>query len=528
MAEPNLGQSPDAGQKLVFWGCFIALVTTSFAFVSRITLCSVRFGTEFNLDSVKIGELIGAGIWPFAISIILFSLVIDRIGYKVAMLFSFVSFAVYLTLACMAYAKVQGLEGAALVEGQKAGYDLMYLASIVLALGNGTVEAFINPVVATMFNKEKTKWLNILHAGWPGGLVFCGLATIALEDKLITGDWRIVVGMVAIPAVIYLLLLIGAKFPKSEQEAAGVSYREMLGEFGAFGALVGFGLILMQLSETFGWHEYIAPVLAVVLTLAFGAYTRSFGRPIMAFLIIIMMPLATTEIGTDSWISGLMEEPMKAAGRNAVWVLVYTSAIMMVLRFFAGPIVHSLSPIGLLMMSSVLAIAGLFALSKCGDAGLGMIFAAATLYGFGKTFFWPTMLGVTAEQCPKGGALTLNAISGIGMIAVGVLGTPFIGYVQAQTASTYLTEKSAAVADVVIADKVFMGIDYKAIDPDKEKTVTDEAGLAALKNAKKSGSFEALGRMVMFPSFMLTCYIILFLYFKSKGGYKAQALGGDH
>ena len=335
-----------------------------------------------------------------------------------------------------------------------------------------------------------------------------------------------------IAAVPGVLMLIGAKFPKSEQEAAGVSYREMLGEFGAFGALVGFGLILMQLSEVFGWNEgnnkYIAPVLAGLLTLAFGAYTRSFGRPIMAFLIIIMMPLATTEIGTDSWISGLMEEPMKAAGRNAVWVLVYTSAIMMVLRFFAGPIVHSLSPIGLLIMSSVLAIAGLFALSKCGDAGLGMIFAAATLYGFGKTFFWPTMLGVTAEQCPKGGALTLNAISGIGMIAVGVLGTPFIGYVQAQTASADLTEKSAAVAQAVIVDKDFMGISYQAIDPDKEKTITDEAGLAALKNAKKSGSFEALGKMVMFPAFMLTCYIILFLYFKSKGGYKAQALGGNH
>ena len=517
---------------MVFWGCFIALVTTSFAFVSRITLCNVRFGSEFNLDSVKVGELIGAGIWPFAISIILFSLVIDRIGYKVAMVFSFVSFAVYLTLACMAYAKVQGVEGEALVAAQAAGYDLMYLASIVLALGNGTVEAFINPVVATMFNKEKTKWLNILHAGWPGGLVFCGVATIALEETLKNGDWRIVVGLVAIPAVIYLLLLIGAKFPKSEQEAAGVSYREMLGEFGAFGAMVGFGLILMQLSEVFSWNEgnnkYIAPVLAGLLTLAFGAYTRSFGRPIMAFLIIIMMPLATTEIGTDSWISGLMEEPMKAAGRNAVWVLVYTSAIMMVLRFFAGPIVHSLSPIGLLMMSSVLAIAGLFALSKCGDAGLGMIFAAATLYGFGKTFFWPTMLGVTAEQCPKGGALTLNAISGIGMIAVGVLGTPFIGYVQAQTASADLTAKSAAVAEAVIVDKDFMGISYKAIDPDKEKTVTDEAGLQALKNAKKSGSFEALGKMVMFPAFMLACYVALFLYFKSKGGYKAQALGGNH
>jgi hypothetical protein len=159
---------------------------------------------------------------------------------------------------------------------------------------------------------------------------------------------------------------------------------------------------------------------------------------------------------------------------------------------------------------------------------LGMIFAAATLYGFGKTFFWPTMLGVTAEQCPKGGALTLNAISGIGMIAVGVLGTPFIGYVQAQTASADLTVKSAEVAQQVIVEKSFMGISYQAIDPDKEKTVTDEAGVEALKEAKRSGSFDALGKMVMFPVFMLTCYIALFLYFKSKGGYKAQAMGGGH
>lgn len=530
MAEPNVVDSSQGGQKIVFLGCFIALVTTSFAFVSRMTLCSQRFNTEFNLDQVKVGELIGAGIWPFAISIILFSLVIDRIGYKVAMVFSFVCFAIYVLLACLAYAKVQGVQGAELVAGQQAGYDLLYIASVILALGNGTVEAFINPVVATMFNREKTKWLNILHAGWPGGLVFCGLMTIALEDTLKNGDWRIIIGLVGIPAVIYLVLLLGVKFPRSEQEQAGVSYREMLGEFGAFGALVAFGLIFMQLGEVFQWKDgnerYIAPVLTAILTLGFGAYTRSLGRAIMAFLIIIMMPLATTEIGTDSWISGLMEKPMEAAGRNPVWVLVYTSAIMMVMRFFAGPIVHALTPIGLLIVSSALAIAGLFALSLCGSAGIGMIFAAATLYGFGKTFFWPTMLGVTAEQCPKGGALTLNAISGIGMIAVGVLGTPFIGYVQEQTSSTVLTEKAPAVASAVVSEKEFMGIKYQAIDPEKEKTVTDSEGAQALADAKKSGQFDALGKMVMFPAFMLACYVALFLYFKSQGGYKAQSLGG--
>src|SRR5213078_4199604 len=96
-------------------------------------------------------------------------------------------------------------------------------------------------------------------------------------------------------------------------------------------------------------------------------------------------------------------------------------------RFFAGPIVHQLSPLGLLALSAVLAIVGLYTLSF--TAGTA-IFLAATLYGIGKTFFWPTMLGVVSEQMPKGGALTLNAISGIGMLAVGTLGTTYIGTLQ--------------------------------------------------------------------------------------------------
>src|SRR5262249_42210817 len=94
-----------------------------------------------------------------------------------------------------------------------------------------------------------------------------------------------------------------------------------------------------------------------------------------------------------------------------------------------GPIVHKLSPLGLLAVSAALAIVGLYTLSFAAGT---MIFIAATLYGFGKTFFWPTMLGVVSEQMPKGGALTLNAISGIGMLAVGTLGTTYIGTLQAR------------------------------------------------------------------------------------------------
>ena len=214
---------------------------------------------------------------------------------------------------------------------------------------------------------------------------------------------------------------------------------------------------------------------------------------------------------------------MEALGYNAGWVLVYTSAIMMVLRFFAGPIVHKLSPIGLLIASSVLAIAGLFALSKTGDSGLGLIVAAATLYAFGKTFFWPTMLGVTSEQCPKGGSLSLNAISGIGMIAVGVLGFPFIGLLQDKTASAELAVNAPATAKMVLQEKEVFGIRYEAIDSSKKEAAIAAGGKDAeqqLEDANKAGQFTALGKMAYFPAFMLVCYILLFLYFKGKGGYK--------
>ena len=487
----------------LFWGCFIALIATAFAFFTRMYLCEVRFASDFNIDKGTVGALMGAGVWPFAISIILFSLIIDKIGYRVAMLFSFVCYAIYVVMACMAYGAIQGVEGADLAAAQAKGYNLLYWGSIILALGNGTVESFINPVVATMFSKDKTKWLNILHAGWPGGLVLAGLITIAMADIAEKGDWRLVIGVIAVPAIIYVVMLMKAKFPVNEREAAGVSYREMLGEFGAFGALIAFGLIFAQLGLVFGWELWVSAVLAVLVAVAFGAYTKSLGRGFMAVVIIIMMPLATTEIGTDGWISGLMAVPMQEAGFNAGWVLVYTSAIMTVLRFFAGPIVHRLSPIGLLVISSILAIAGLFALSLTGNSGLLVIFAAATLYGFGKTFFWPTMLGITAEQCPKGGALTLNAISGIGMIAVGVLGFPFIGVLQEKTASANLQTAVPEVAQSVLIEKDGILGAYQAIDPEKAASLANEAATAAIATANQAGQFSALGKMAMFPAFML-------------------------
>jgi MFS family permease len=530
MAESAANSNNDTNSKMVFWGCFIALITTAFAFITRAFLVNdgAFWPKDFGLDKVQAQELFGAGIWPFAISIIVFSLIIDRIGYRVAMLFSFVCYGIYSGLALAAYGVVNapGLEGQALLDAQAKGLNLLTIGSIILGLGNGTVEAFINPVVATMFSKNKTTWLNILHAGWPGGLVLGGILTIVLGAQA-AEDWRILIYVIAIPAVVYLLMLIKAQFPVNERVASGTSYREMLAEFGAIGAAIAGFLIFKQLGSVFKWHDGVVYGLLAVSVIAYGAYCKSLGRPLLLFLCIIMMPLATTEIGTDGAITGIMEGPMKDAGYHALWVLVYTSAIMTVLRFFAGPIVHKLGPLGLLATSAALAVAGLFWLSTAED--MMVIFAAATLYGLGKTFFWPTTLGVVSEQCPKGGALTLNAIAGIGMLSVGIVGGPLIGAMQENSAKVALEEKKPGVYEKVSKDDSYFLGAYTAIDEPKVDAL-DEADAKEVKDIARVAKQGALATVTIFPLFMLVCYIGLIFFFQSKGGYKAVHLdegGGE-
>jgi MFS family permease len=502
---------------MLFWGCFIALITTSTAFITRAILVTTPslWPKEFHLDAVKSGELFGAGIWPFAISIILFSFFIDKIGYKAAMFFSAVCYVIYAAMALTAYSTVHG------GGSHETAYGYLYWGSVILGLGNGTVEAFINPVVATLFSREKAKWLNILHAGWPAGLVLGGIVTILLGAQ-VENDWRIVVYMLALPAIVYLVMLAPAKFPVQERVASGTTYREMLAEFGAIGAAIAGWLVFKQLEQVFGWSPAITYLLLAVSVVAYGAYARSLGRPLMIIMCLIMMPLATTELGTDGAIGALMEGPMKAAGQHPAWVLVYTSFIMMVLRFVAaGPLIEKLTPLGLLMACAALAILGLNWLASA--QGLVMIFAAATLYGIGKTFFWPTTLGIVSEQFPKGGALTLNAIAGIGMLTVGIIGGPLIGRMQEASAEKAIDP--AIYAQISKPSSYILG-PYNAVDADKVKTLPEDQK-AQVETTEKAAKQGALSTISIFPAIMLLSYVALFLYFKSRGGYQAVHLASE-
>lgn len=522
----------------LFWACFISMIATAFGFIVRTQIID-DWGALFKLTDTQKGELFGVGLWPFAVSIVLFSLIIDWIGYGKAMAFAFcchIASAVITIFAEPIARSMAGPDG----DVGAAGYWVLYVGTFIVALGNGTVEAVVNPVVATIFRNEKTKWLSFLHAGWPGGLVLGGLLALSMGSGT---DWRYKVALLFIPVVIYGIMMLRCKFPVNERVAAGVSYKTMLSQVGFLGAFIITGMIVFEVFRVFTESGFIFKEGATVLgglgagaqlaiklgitaaiALAFGLSTGSLGQPLFIFLLLIMIPLATTELGTDSWITSLMEPEMVKMGQglgvplSGGWVLIYTSLIMLILRFCAGPIVHALSPLGLLAVSAALAACGLVFLSK--STGL-TILLAATVYGLGKTFFWPTMLGVVAEQFPQGGALTLNGVAGVGMLAVGVLGNPLLGNIQDRGVDSRLLASNPELHARVVADQDKFSVfgSYRPIDQEKlaEVPEVDKEKITEIQNETKK---SALTTVAMFPCVMLVCYLGLIAYFRAKGGYK--------
>ncbi len=495
----------DRANMKLFWACFVALVATSFVFGLRANIIG-DWQSDFGLTEADKGRILGVGLWPFAISIIVFSLIIDTIGYKTT---------AFIAMGC----HIASLLLTLFAETPEA----LYWSVFLIAIANGMVDAFINPVVATAFNNEKSKWLNILHAGWPAGLALGALTSIALGGA----DWHVKYAMCFIPVAIYAFLILPCKFPVNERVAARVPYREMLAQVGAIGFFIITWMLVLGVSQIAGSLDpdavlpgWAAPAIAGVAAVIAGLYTRSFGHWMFLLILLTMGPLATTELGTDSWMPDLLGADFTPS--QAGWIFIYVSTIMTVLRFAAGPIVHRFSPIGLLVVSAVVAIVGLLFLSQ---AAAFWIIVAATVYAFGKTFLWSTTLGLVSEQFPKGGPLTLNGVSAVGVLGMGILGAPIMGGLQDKGISEDLQAHHPAIFQQVAGEPKeipFLGA-ARSLDEDKVKALP-EAERAIITETKYPHKKAAFYQVATLPCFMLLTYLVIFFSFKARGGYRAQAL----
>jgi MFS family permease len=476
------GIAPNA-KRLLFAG-FMAILAAGVGFGVRGGILS-EWGAQFNFTQTDLGTITGGGLTGFGVIILLGALIADKIGYGkilvIAFIMHFLSAVVTIGATPVYNAmKVSDPQGAT-----HAAYWMLYIGTFMFAIGNGLCEAVVNPLTATLFPKNKAHYLNILHAGWPAGLVAGGLAAAMLSDHV---GWEVRISLFLIPVVIYGFMCFGQKFPRSEAASAGISFGQMLAQFAA---------------------------------------------PLLLLLLLIHAMLGYVELGTDSWISNITGN-IVASKKGGLYLFVYTSALMFALRFCAGPIVEKISPLGLLFAGACCGAAGLLFLSA--SQTIVAVVAALTIYGIGKTFLWPTMLAVASERFPKGGAVVIGAMGGIGMLSAGMLGGPGIGYNQDRAASEELQAKAPTVYEEYKASgtnhflffKPIQGLDGSKVNPLRDKAAdTRTAAEQQVHEADLHGGRSALKTTAIIPATMAVLYLLLILYFRATGGYKALRVSGE-
>ena len=365
----------------LFLASCVALVTTSMVFSIRGDVLDA-LGNDFRLTKEQLGQLLSPAFLGFTVSILIGGSLVDLFGMRRLLTISgwfYVAAILGIVFAPFPEAPVQNIFGNSITL-------LLWFSMLTLGLAQGLVEGVINPLCSTLYPEDKTHRMNVLHAWWPGGLIIGGLLAFLITVVMgLAGDvdpatatlgWRIKLLTILLVAAGYLFLIRGQEFPKTERVTAGVSNWDML---------------------------------------------RDLLRPSFIALWGCMWLTSATELGPDQWVPSLITN---LTGMQGILILVYTAGIMFVLRFFGGPLAHAFSPFGLLTISAVLAAAGLYSLGSVST--MFGAFAAATLFGVGKTYFWPCMLGITAEQFPKGGPVALALMGGTGNLAIALV-LPFMG-----------------------------------------------------------------------------------------------------
>ena len=501
--------------KRLLWAGFAAIFAAGVGFAIRGGIFD-NWGKEFGFTATQLGAIGGAGFTGFCFGIIIGGVVVDKIGYGKLVLaaFAFHVISAFVTFGATTPANA---------------YQMLSIGMFIFAFANGTLEAVANPLVATLFPHNRTHYLNILHASWPAGLVAGSLLGWILDDKMGV-NWKIQLSLYLIPTAAYGLMFLGQKMPKSEASQKGAKLGEMLKDVGVLGAVVVCYLLSLFCAGPLGLPVAASYGVAGVLLIVVGVITKgSLGSVLLFFLFIAHALIGAVELGTDGWIQNITGNLFTS--EQGKWLFIWTSAIMFSLRFCAHWIEKNLklSPVGLLLVCSVLAVGGLQLASGMQTFVTALI--ALGIYAVGKTFFWPTMLAVASDRYPRSGAVAISVMGGIGMLSAGLIGGPGLGYSKDRYAAETLQQTSPAVYETVKAaepSKFLFLAPVNAIDGAKLAAAKEakEAtpGQKAIVEADRTGDRKTLKADSFIPLSMAVIFLGVLLYFKSIGGYKVLKL----
>ncbi len=356
----NPAASP-TNHRAIFWISVLALFTAALANSIRAGAAgAIKTAMLDPIDAQRSGEMIGTvlgnSFLGFALSLVVISPLLDRFGAKRVILFAAACFIIGPALVL------------ASVGAGPSVYTVLNIAMIIWGCAWGATEATINPLITTLYPDDKTGRLNVLHAWWPAGIVLGGLLSV-LFFKQLELSWQLLIGLTIIPGIILGIWTMQHEFPQTESTAKGVTFGEMMAE--------------------------------------------PFKRPSFWVFFAIMFLTASTELAPGAWVDVTLTETV---GFSGILVLVYVSAIMFVMRHFAGALDHRFSDMGLLWFTTVPAAIGLYLLSTATSAATALI--AATFWAFGVCFMWPTMLAAVARRFPKSGPWGIGLVGFAGAMAI--------------------------------------------------------------------------------------------------------------
>ncbi|GLQ22423.1 hypothetical protein GCM10007853_02970 [Algimonas ampicilliniresistens] len=386
----------------LFWLSCLSLIVTAMTFAIRAGILT-QLSDQFALTDTELGWVNGMAFLGFPLAMVVFGFLYNVLGPKLIMILAFLGHVLGLVLTIYA-----------------GGFLGLLISTFFIGFANGSVEAACNPMVADLYKDDKTKWLNRFHVWFPGGIVIGAVVSYIMTNMGI--GWQPQIAIMLVPTAIYGFLIFTTVFPDVDPDSKSLRLdgKSILLISAVFGLLVLIGTPNTLLTSVPGGIMLpLILVLALVYLLTFVLTGRHRDAVLLVALMGIMSMTATSELGTQQWV----ERILGSSGAQPMLILAMVTGIMAVGRFFAGPLIHALNPLGVLLASAVVTTLGLFMMATMSG---GMVYVAAIVFAIGVCYFWPTMIGVTAQYVPRSGALGMSLVGAAGMFAL-TIWNPVIG-----------------------------------------------------------------------------------------------------
>ena len=241
-------------------------------------------------------------------------------------------------------------------------YGMLLAAASLMGFGTGILDMILSPIVSAIQPERRASAMNWLHSFYSIGAVCSVLFGTYALLKL---PWRMVWGIMALlPAAV----------------------------------LVGFALVKVPPLVDAGQQRRPVRKLATF--------------PYFILAVISLFLIGGTEHGVVQWLPAFAERSLKLSKFAGGNIFLGYLVVMVLARMLVASVGRHIKPMRIMLLCSVLSAGLMLVLTLCPVVPVAA--AAGVLVGMTASCLWPTLLAVTADRFPRGGASMFAVLSASG------------------------------------------------------------------------------------------------------------------